>query len=89
VKGFWEECLMRAVPIAGAVLIGRQFGFGTRERASPMVVWGVVLFQSLVFGAAHANYPAQPAYARLVELVIPSIGFAVLSVPEFLCQHGA
>ncbi len=31
--------------------------------------------QAIIFGAAHANYPAQPAYARLVELIIPSFLF--------------
>ena len=36
------------------------------------------MLQAIVFGAAHATYPAQPAYARLVELVIPSLGFGLI-----------
>ena len=70
--GFWEECLFRAIPLAGAALLGERFG---RRRA-----WIAAAFvlQILVFGAAHANYPAQPAYARLVELILPSAAFGLL-----------
>ncbi|PID28535.1 MAG: hypothetical protein CSB55_04170 [Candidatus Cloacimonadota bacterium] len=70
--GFWEECLFRAVPIASAVLIGRKLG---KEK-----LWlGIGLaVQALIFAAGHANYPAQPYYARLVELIIPSMYFAYL-----------
>ena len=37
-----------------------------------------MILQAAVFGAGHANYPAQPAYARLVELIIPALGFGGL-----------
>ena len=70
--GFWEECMFRAIPIAGAALIGDRLG---HRRAW---IIGAFVVQALVFGAGHANYPAQPAYARLVELIIPSIGFGLL-----------
>ena len=70
--GFWEECLFRAVPIAGAALIGDKLG-----QRKPWIIIGFVV-QSLIFAAAHANYPSQPAYARLVELIIPSIIFGLL-----------
>ena len=70
--GFWEECLFRAVPIAGAALIGDRFG----QRRLFIVIAFVV--QAVVFGAGHAPYPTQPSYARPVELVIPSIGFGLL-----------
>jgi hypothetical protein len=70
--GFWEECLFRAVPIAGAALIGQRFG---KKR---MWIFGAVILQAVIFGGAHANYPAQPAYARMVELIIPSIFFALV-----------
>ena len=70
--GFWEECLFRAVPIAGAALIGKRFG---HKRAW---IFGAVVLQAVIFGAAHANYPAQPAYARVVELIIPSVFFALV-----------
>jgi hypothetical protein len=73
--GFWEECLFRAVPIAGAALIGDRFG----KRTLFVVVAFVV--QSIIFGAGHAPYPTQPSYARPVELILPSIGFGLL----YLC----
>jgi len=70
--GFWEECLFRAIPIAGAVLLGKKFG-------KPKI-WIIAAFiiQALIFGSGHANYAQQPAYARLVELIIPSIGFGLI-----------
>ncbi len=67
--GFWEECLFRAVPLAGAALIGQRLG----KRNLCIVI--AFILQALVFGAGHANYPSQPAYARLVELIIPSFVF--------------
>ncbi len=67
--GFWEECLFRAVPLAGAALIGKRFGRRT--------LWITIAFivQAIIFGAAHANYPAHPAYFRIIELIIPSAIF--------------
>jgi len=70
--GFLEECLFRAVPIAGAVLLGRRFGH------SRVWITAAFIIQPLVFGAAHAAYANQPAYARLVELIIPSLIFGGL-----------
>jgi hypothetical protein len=70
--GFWEECLFRAVPIAGAALIGDRFG----KRRLFIVIAFVV--QAIIFGSGHAPYQNQPAYARPVELIIPSIGFGLL-----------
>jgi len=70
--GFWEECLFRAVPIATAALLGKKFG-------KPWLwISGAMILQAVIFGAGHANYPAQPAYARLVELIIPALGFGGL-----------
>jgi hypothetical protein len=65
--GFWEECLFRAIPLAGAALIGDRLG------GRKWWIGGAMLLQALIFGAVHANHPAQPAYARLVELILPSI----------------
>jgi hypothetical protein len=70
--GFWEECLFRAVPLAGAALLGRRFG------KKWLWIAGAMVLQAVIFGAGHANYPAQPAYARLVELIIPALGFGGL-----------
>ena len=72
--GFWEECLFRAVPLAGAALIGDRFG----KRGLFLAIAFVV--QAAIFGAGHAPYPTQPSYARPVELIIPSIGFGLLYV---------
>lgn len=65
--GFWEESVFRAIPLAGAILLGRRFG-----RPGVWVV-GTLLLQALVFAGAHANYPQQPAYARVAELLVPSL----------------
>jgi Type II CAAX prenyl endopeptidase Rce1-like len=72
--GFWEECLFRAVPLAGAALIGDRFG----KRGLFLAVAFVV--QAVIFGAGHAPYPTQPSFARPVELILPSIGFGLLYV---------
>ena len=70
--GFWEECLFRAVPLAGAALIGEYFG-------KRKIFIGIgMLVQAVIFGAAHANYPVQPAYARVIELMIPSLVFGFM-----------
>ena len=68
--GFMEECLFRAIPLAGAALLGSHFG------KRNWWIGGAFIVQAVVFGAAHANYPVQPAYARLVELLIPSFVWA-------------
>jgi hypothetical protein len=70
--GFWEEALFRAVPIAGAALIGDRVG----RRGLFIAIAFVV--QTIVFGAGHAPYPTQPSYARPVELILPSIAFGLM-----------
>ncbi len=72
--GFWEESLFRAVPIAGAALIGERVG---RRRLFIVIAFVV---QAAIFGAGHAPYPTQPSFARPVELILPSIGFGLIYV---------
>ena len=70
--GFWEECLFRAVPLAGAALLGRRFG------RPALWIGAAMVLQALIFGAGHAAYPTQPAYARVVELILPSLFFGAI-----------
>jgi len=72
--GFWEESLFRAVPIAGAALLGSRFGKRKLWIAAAFVI------QALVFGGGHANYANQPAYARIVELIIPAFAFGLIYI---------
>lgn len=68
---FWEESAFRAIPIACAALLGARFG----QRRLWIV--GAVVLQALVFAAGHANYPQQPAYARVVELSVPALVWGI------------
>ncbi len=70
--GFWEECLFRAIPLAGAALLGERFG------GKKIWIGAALLVQAVIFGAGHAPYPAQPAYARVAELIIPSLFFGAI-----------
>jgi len=65
--GFMEECVFRAIPLAGAALLGTYFG------KRNWWIGAAFILQAIVFGAAHANYPMQPSYARLIELLFPSL----------------
>ena len=70
--GFWEECLFRAAPLASAALIGEKLG---RRKA---FIGVAMIVQALVFASGHAGYANQPAYARVVELIIPSFAFGTI-----------
>lgn len=70
--GFIEECLFRAIPLAAAALIGDRY-----KARTPFILI-MCIIQALIFGGAHATYPALPSYARLIELIIPSLLFAFL-----------
>lgn len=67
--GFFEEVVCRALPIAMIAVLTRN---SKHKKA-----WFILIFilQALIFGACHANYPNQPFYARLIELILPSFGF--------------
>ena len=73
--GIWEECLFRAVPIAGAALIGERLGHRR------LWIGAALVLQAVVFGGGHANYASEPAYARLVELILPAMVWGVV----YLC----
>ncbi|HVT74619.1 MAG TPA: CPBP family intramembrane glutamic endopeptidase [Lacunisphaera sp.] len=70
--GIWEEMLFRAVPLAGAALLGNRFG------GRKWWIAGAFVLQAVIFASGHANYPGQPAYSRLVELILPSFLFATV-----------
>ncbi len=70
--GVWEEFLFRALPIAGVALLVKN------KKNKLFWIGFVIVIQAIVFGAAHTNYPQQPAYARLVELFIPFLFFGIL-----------
>ncbi len=63
----WEESVFRAMPLAGAALLGARFG------RRGLWVGAALVLQAVVFAAGHANYPQQPAYARVVELLGPAL----------------
>jgi hypothetical protein len=70
--GTWEECFFRAIPLSLALLLDRHYDTG-RKLTLIMLV-----FQALVFGAAHADYPQLPGYSRVVELFIPALVFGLV-----------
>lgn len=72
--GFWEETLFRAVPLAGAILIGKNF-----KKKKLWIIVALIL-QAAIFGAMHANYPQQPAYARIVEMIIPFVLYGIIYI---------
>jgi membrane protease YdiL (CAAX protease family) len=67
-----EETIFRAIPIGAAAILGRRYG-------RPGVwIWGAIILQAVVFGASHANYPQQPAFARVVEIFPTYVGWGVV-----------
>ena len=68
---FSEECLFRALPLAGILILTRHSPY------KKYWFWAMFVFSIFMFGAAHANYAQQPAYHRIVELMLPSIGFGL------------
>jgi uncharacterized membrane protein YagU involved in acid resistance len=64
--------LCRAVPLSVGLLLGRRYNRPILGLSIAMVV------QTFIFGAGHANYPMMPAYARVVELIVPSLIFGFI-----------
>lgn len=67
--GFFEEVVCRALPIAMTAVLTKE------SKHKKFWFLSVFIVQALIFGACHANYPNQPFYARLIELILPSFGF--------------
>lgn len=70
--GFWEEFATRGLPLAGIMLLTRNL----KNQKKWLI--GMFIIQAIIFGALHAHYPQQPSYCRIVELIIPSLGFGAL-----------
>lgn len=70
--GFFEEILCRALPLAMVAVLTQ-----VSKRKN---FWSITIFvlQAFIFGALHANYPNQPFYTRVVELILPSFAFGWL-----------
>ncbi|QQR61762.1 CPBP family intramembrane metalloprotease [bacterium] len=72
--GVVEECLFRAVPLACAALLGRYL------KQEKLFLCIALFVQAAVFGGAHALYPTQPFYGRLLELMVPSLIWGLLYI---------
>jgi len=70
--GFWEEFATRGLPLAGVAFLTRN------SRYKAWWFGGMMCLQAIIFGALHANYPQMPAYYRVVELFLPSLGWGML-----------
>ncbi|MFA9388584.1 MAG: CPBP family intramembrane glutamic endopeptidase [Prolixibacteraceae bacterium] len=70
--GFWEEIICRAVPLAGVYLLVRNL----KSKNWWMIL--TLFAQTLIFGSLHASYPQSPAYARVLEMVVPFIIFGLI-----------
>ena len=83
-----RSCAVRRIAgTAGRLLGGMPFSRGAAGngctdrrpiRQTPGFIAAAMLLQALVFAAGHAGYANQPAYARVVELIIPSFAFGLL-----------
>lgn len=62
--GVGEELIFRMLPIAGILLLTRN------SKNQRYWLLAMIIAQSIIFGAAHAFYPQQPAYFRIVEIFL-------------------
>lgn len=72
--GFVEECLYRAVPLSCAALLGSYCG------KRKQVLGIALILQAVIFGAAHASYPTQPAYGRIIEIFMPALIYGLIYI---------
>lgn len=84
--GFWEEFGFRVLPIAGTLLLTRH------SKNQRYWLIGIIIVQALLFGAAHANYPQQPAYYRVVEMLAQSFAYGLMYycfgvLPAIICHY--
>lgn len=70
--GFLEEIAFRALPLAMTAVLTRN------SKYKKMWMFVAFVLQIIIFSASHANYPNQPFYARLIELIFVSFGFGVM-----------
>ena len=70
--GVWEEFLFRAVPLSAIAILGKR-----RGNVNLYLSIGIII-QAFIFGLAHASYPQQPSYIRMVELGIEFIIYGVV-----------
>ena len=70
--GFTEELLFRAIPL------GLLLWLVPDMKKRPGLFFVAMLAQGTIFGLAHAPYPMQPSYARVIELIPVSFGFGYI-----------
>lgn len=70
--GTLEESLYRALPLAGAVLVGRYF-----KQEKICIFLGLIL-SAVIFASLHATYPSYPGYLRIVELIPMALGYGLV-----------
>lgn len=69
--GFMEECFFRAIPLAGAALIGKHFG------KRKFFIFIAFIIQVLLCSTTHIFHYVDPFYPRIIGLAIPSIFFGL------------
>jgi membrane protease YdiL (CAAX protease family) len=70
--GLSEEAMFRAIPLAGAAVLGTHYG------RRDLWIGAALVVQAVIFACAHANYPQQPPYARAVELFLPALALGLV-----------
>ena len=68
-NSIWKECLFRAIPLAGAALLGKRFGFKSAW------IGFALLAQAFIYAAFHGMYSGAsiPASLYLTKLIIPAL----------------